>query len=206
MQRGLSRLLMAGVPVVNADLSVDVLGPGGDRLHSIAPAALVGGGVGYLYERLVGLDYERQGYSVEYRSRLGYRDAGVDLIAKRANEIRFIQCKCVLHAISPMHVERILFAASEFVRSNLGPLENHFDLVVPFEGRAFPTRSSRGRRAENKARAAFLRYNGTQRRVRLHIREFPLPWHHTGAVRDDDFDQVSLHDAGPNDHDAEVDQ
>ena len=198
MQRGLSRLLMAGVPVVNADLSVEVLGPDGDRLHTIAPAALVGGGIGYLYERLVGLDYERQGYSVEYRSRLGYRDAGVDLVAKRANEARFIQCKCVLHAISPMNVERILFAASGFVRSNLGPVENHFDLVVPFEARAFPPRSGRGRgrgrQAENKARASFLGYNGTQGRVRMHIREFQFPWHRTGAVGDDDFDQVSLHD------------
>lgn len=57
MQRGLSRLLRDGISHVNPDLSITVTAPDGSVLHSIPPTALATGGIGYVYERVVALDY-----------------------------------------------------------------------------------------------------------------------------------------------------
>lgn len=175
MQRGLNKKLRAGTPRVNADLSVDVLGTDGQVIHAISPAALTGGGIGFVYERIVGLHYEALGYVVDYRSRLGYRDAGVDLVARRDAETRFVQCKCTLHRISPAAVEQLLYAASEFVLKNLAPGENRFDLVVPFVERTFPAPPPGARTLRNKAKDVFLRYNRTQHQVVLDVVEVPFP-------------------------------
>jgi hypothetical protein len=167
---------MAGIPRLNPDLSITVTAEDGQIVHAIPSSALTQGGIGYLYERLVGLHYERIGYAVEYRSHLGYLDAGVDLIARNESQCRFIQCKFTLQSMSRAKVEALLFAASTFVRRNLTPLANHFDLVVPSEAIAFPSRRSRknAKPLTNTAREAFLRYNATQHQIRLGIVEVPM--------------------------------
>lgn len=176
MERGLNRKLMAGVPKLNPDLSITVTAEDGQIVHTIHPRALTRGGIGFLYERLVGLHYERSGYVVEYRSHLGYFDAGVDLIARDERRCRFIQCKFTLKSMSRAKVETLLFAASKFVRSNLEPRKNHFDLVVPSEEIAFPRRQRRKNASSlpNAAREAFLKYNATQHQVQLSIVEVPM--------------------------------
>lgn len=148
----------------------------GQIVHTIPSHALTRGGIGYLYERLVGLHYEQIGYAVEYRSHLGYLDAGVDLIARTDNQCRFVQCKFTLQSMSRAKVEKMLFAASAFVKNNLGPHENHFDLAVHSEAIAFPIRQSKRKNGPNvnPARNAFLGYNATQHQVRLNIVEIPM--------------------------------
>ena len=176
MQRGLSKKLKVGVPRLNPDLSVSVATEDGQIVHTIPSLALTCGGIGYLYERLVGLHYEQRGYVVEYRSHLGYLDAGVDLIARNDSQCRFVQCKFTLKSMSRAKVEKLLFSASAFVKNNLGPHENHFDLVVLSEAIAFPIRQSKkkGSPAMNPARNAFFSYNATQHQVRLNIVEVPM--------------------------------
>lgn len=167
MQRGLSKKLMKGVPQLNSDMSVTVTANDGSIIHVIPSSALARGGIGYLYERIVGLHYERIGYSVEYRCHLGFMDRGVDLVAKNETECHFIQCKFTLKSMSRAKVESLLFAASAFVQKNLEPISNHFDLVVPSKETAFPER-------RQTAQRAFFRYNTTQRQVRLNIVEVPI--------------------------------
>lgn len=169
---------MAGIPRLNADLSITVSGENDDDVIDIIPACmLVRGGIGYFFERIVGLHYERAGYSVEYRSHLGYLDEGVDLIAHNEMQRRFIQCKFTLKSMPTAKVELLLVKASKFVAQNLGPAQNHFDLVIPFESVAFPLPKigKNGKsKPTNSARLAFQRYNATQSRVRLHIVEIPI--------------------------------
>ncbi|OCL86269.1 restriction endonuclease [Arcobacter porcinus] len=46
------------------------------------------------FEKYVGKSYEEKGYEVEYRGLdLGFLDKGIDLIARKPNEILLIQCK-----------------------------------------------------------------------------------------------------------------
>lgn len=167
---------MAGVPRLNSDLSVTVTNMDMQVVHIIPPYALTRGGIGFLYERLVGLHYEAKGYNVEYRNRLGYFDAGVDLIANKEKERRFIQCKFRTKSISQSEVERLLLAASTFVKNNLAPRGNHFDLAIPFEFMAFPLPRStkKSRPTSNLARSAFLKYNAIQSQIQLHIVEIPM--------------------------------
>lgn len=167
MQRGLSKKLMEGVPQLNSDMSVTVTAHDGSIAHVIPSSALAQGGIGYLYERIVGLHYERIGYSVEYRCHLGFRDRGVDLVARNEMECRFIQCKFTLRSMSPSKVESLLFAASAFVQENLEQRKNHFDLAVPSKEAAFPAR-------RQTAQRAFFRYNATQHQVQLNIVEVPI--------------------------------
>lgn len=171
MQQGLSRKLRQGRPVLNADLSVSVYGKDGKLLCSIPAAALVGGGIGYLFERIVCLRYEELGYAVEERSCLGYVDRGVDLLANAPGERVFVQCKFTLQSMGPKKVEELLFAASSFVSENLCDGVNYFDLVVPSVALAFPV--GRGQRSSS-ARHAFVRHNRLQHKVKLRLIEVPM--------------------------------
>ena len=169
-------MLLSGTPCVHKDLSITILDPVGNTLHTIPPAALAGGGFGYVYERLVGIHYESQGFSVEYRSRLGYLDRGVDLVADRSDCRLFIQCKCSFVPFSPKKIEELLAKASLYVRENLVARRNSFLLVVPSIELAFPTpRPKRGKSfTPNRARHAFLRYNAMQPDVRLELVEVSI--------------------------------
>lgn len=175
--RGLSKRLAQGIPRLNSDMSVTIYGAGNEVIETLPAVMFTNGGIGYFYERVVGLNYERAGYAVEYRYRLGFLDRGVDLIARKPSEHRFVQCKFTLKSMPVAKVERLLAAASTFVAENLCQGQNHFDLVVPFEEVAFPVRKSRSRAKEkqvNAAKLAFQRYNTTQPWVRLHIVEIPV--------------------------------
>ena len=51
--------------------------------------------IGRDYERYIGYDYEKQGYTVTYHGiERGIEDYGRDLICERGNEILIVQCKC----------------------------------------------------------------------------------------------------------------
>lgn len=132
---------------------------------------------GYVFERIAGLAYEARGYAVQYRMRLGFLDAGVDLLCEQGGELRFVQCKCTSGALSPARIERLLHAASNFVARHRGTGRKlYFDLAVPSRDRAFPTRTTRrSRRAvSSSALASFERYNFTQSDVRLEVVEIPF--------------------------------
>lgn len=171
MQRGLSRKLRQGRPVLNADLSVSVYGSDESLICLIPAAAFVGGGMGYFFERIVCLHYQRLGYEVEERSCLGYQDRGVDLVANAPGERVFVLCKFTLQSMGAKKVEELLHAASVFVSENLSCGANYFDLAVPSLALAFPAK--RGRRTP-LARHAFVRHNGLQHKVKLRLLEVPI--------------------------------
>lgn len=177
MKRSLSRLLREGIPRLNANLSVTVMGTDGCVLHEIPRSALASGGIGYVYERIVALHYEAEGYSVEERSNLGYFDKGIDLICDRLNERIFVQCKFSLKSFSVSKIEELLYKASKHIKSNLCTGSNYFDLVVPDAQIAFPMprKDQLDARHQNKAKFAFLRHNSLQATVTLRIREVPVP-------------------------------
>jgi Holliday junction resolvase-like predicted endonuclease len=172
MLRGMNRLLAAGHPRINPDLSVSVLDPLGNEVHRLPPMALTKGGIGYVYERVVCIHYANMGYAVSHRASLGYLDQGIDMVAERPGEKVFIQCKYTSQAFSPKKIETLLYAASRFIADNLGPQMNQFDLVVPNESIAFPPRKP-GRSAR-AARDVFMRHNRTQSLIRLRITEVPI--------------------------------
>jgi restriction endonuclease len=171
MQRGLSRKLRQGRPVLNADLSVSVYAGDESLICLIHPAAFAGGGMGYFFERIVCLHYEKLGYEVEERSCLGYQDRGVDLVANAPGERVFVQCKFTLQSMGSKKVEELLYSASVFVSENLSAGANYFDLVVPSLALAFP--AQRGTRKPS-ARHAFVRHNGLQNKVKLRLVEVPI--------------------------------
>lgn len=127
--------------------------------------------MGYFFERIVCLHYEKLAYEVEERSCLGYQDRGVDLVASKHGERVFVQCKFTLQSLGPKKVEELLYAASSFVRENLSGGVNYFDLVVPSLELAFPTKRSK---RSPSARHAFVRHNGLQNKVKLRLVEVPI--------------------------------
>lgn len=169
MANGLSRRLMQGTPELNPDMSLSIRDRDGVAIDTLPASMLTNGGMGNFYERVVGLHYERAGFTVEYRSHLGFLDRGVDLIARNPGEQRFIQCKFTLKAMPKARVEQLLFSASSFVKEHLSPGRNFFDLVVPFKDLAFPVKGG-----ENKANFAFYRHGLTQSLVHLNIVEVQI--------------------------------
>lgn len=173
MLRGMSRLLSDGVPQINTDLSVSILNETGAEIHRLPPTALTRGGIGYVYERLVCIHYINNGYAVAHRAPLGFLDQGVDLVAERPGERIFVQCKFTLKPMGPKKVEQLLYAASQFIKSNLSTESNYFDLVVPNQEVAFPSSRMRKMRTPS-ALKIFQRYNQTQKQIKLRINEVPI--------------------------------
>lgn len=176
---GINRRLMAGPVLIGDDSVVRVLGPDGEVIDTFHSKDLSRGGWGAVYERCVGLHYEDLGYQVTYRgATLGYLDQGVDLVASRGQETRFIQCKFKRSSLGPTQVEWLLCKASTFVSREAKGRNQFFELVVPSINQAFPQRKAKRERSEIKPNSALLRllsYNNTQSQVKIVVTEYPLP-------------------------------
>lgn len=87
---------------------------------------------GIVYEKFVGQLYESEGYKVEYRMSLGYRDRGIDLICENDTEIIYIQCKFWNSWIGHNALNNILYTASSFLykQENKGK-KQYFVLITP---------------------------------------------------------------------------
>jgi hypothetical protein len=168
--------LLSGRIYICDNLFITVSDSNGVFLDKIHPRDLVGGGWGFVFERVVGQHYEDLGYKVEYRgARLGYLDQGIDLVATSPKEQRYIQCKFLLHGISPQEVHQILFKSSAYLLK-YAPKGSLFELVVPDISLAFPiVRNRTGREQPNMALKHFLAANKTQSQVRVTLSEIPMP-------------------------------
>jgi len=87
---------------------------------------------GIQYERYIGYLYEKEGFEVEYHGAIrGKKDLGIDLLCRKGNLVRIIQCKClsVLKAIPVReNVVAQLYGAAMFfaMRAGMG-----LSLVTP---------------------------------------------------------------------------
>jgi hypothetical protein len=97
--------------------------------------------VGRDYERFVGYLFEQEGFRVDYRGALlGLEDMGRDLVAKRRNEIRIVQCKrwAAGKTIHEKHVFQLFGSALEYqlrledtLQPFLGDTVRHVPEVIP---------------------------------------------------------------------------
>ncbi|NRF85919.1 restriction endonuclease [Burkholderia gladioli] len=175
--KGLNRRLMAGIPSVTPEHAVEVFNASGQLIDMIGADELTHSDFGAVYERLVGLHFEAAGYLVEYRgATLGFYDQGVDLVARKGSEARFIQCKSNTRSLSRQQVEWILYKASEYIDKHTHGPDQFFELVIPSMTRVFPTKPGKqsGKVKSNLSKRQFLLHNQRQKRVRLVITEIPF--------------------------------
>ncbi|MGZ2749049.1 restriction endonuclease [Burkholderia stagnalis] len=168
---------MAGIPRVTPEHAVEVFNTSGQVIDTISADQLTPSDFGAVYERLVGLRFEAEGYHVEYRgATLGFNDQGVDLIARRASETRFIQCKSTTSPMSKQQVEWILYKASTYIDKHAHGQDQFFELVIPSIDKVFPTKLGKqsGKVRPNSSKQRFLIHNQRQQRVRLVITEIPF--------------------------------
>jgi hypothetical protein len=72
---------------------------------------------GMLFERIVGLWYEKNGYQVFYNGiNMGVMDGGIDLICRREQEQTcYVQCKSGLKKIGKQSIEKILYNGGNYI-------------------------------------------------------------------------------------------
>lgn len=102
---------------------------------TLGPAA-----IGKLYERYLGLLYERDGWKVEYHGIVkGLEDLGRDLICSRGNEVKIVQAKCWSKA-KTIHEKHIfqLFGTTQLYLMTRGKSE----LFAPSVSARFVTTTS----------------------------------------------------------------
>ncbi|SFT72913.1 hypothetical protein [Paraburkholderia aspalathi] len=175
--KGLNRRLMAGIPHVTPGHAVEVFNTAGQLIDTIGAGELTPSDFGAVYERLVGLHFEAEGYLVKYRgATLGFYDQGVDLVARRGLETRFIQCKSKIRSLSRQQIEWILYKASAYIDKHAQGPDQFFELVIPSMSRVFPTKVGKqsGKVKPNPSKQRFLVHNQRQKRVRLVITEIPF--------------------------------
>lgn len=119
---------------------------------------------GMLYERMVGIHYEKNGYDVEYCGlNKGVLDQGIDLICRKYEELTcYIQCKSGEKTIGKQGIETILYKGGNFIAKN----ENHkcrFILAIETE-----------KLVSTVNRRRFMQWNQIQSKVRLEIKT--LTW------------------------------
>lgn len=86
------------------------------------------------YERYVGYQYEKLGYSVYYQGiEKGLEDLGRDLICKKDNQVEIVQCKYWRESktIHEKHINQLFGTTVEYVIKNMPKKNIHIDLFHP---------------------------------------------------------------------------
>lgn len=83
--------------------------------------------IGLEYEDFVGYEYEKQGFSVEYKGySSGLEDLGRDLICKKGNLVHIVQCKrwTTESIIHEKHINQLIGTALEYALQNNAGIPN----------------------------------------------------------------------------------
>lgn len=173
--KGLSKRLMAGWLTVHYQNGITVRNEKSEIIDLISVQDMGSSDWGFVYERWVGLELERQGWNVDYRGlTLGLSDNGIDLIAFREGRTRYLQCKFLHKSFGKQKIEQILYKASQYLhKRELNP-GDYFELVVPYINKAFPPIRRNKAYVENYLKRRFLGHNQTQSRIRLGITEISM--------------------------------
>lgn len=140
---------------------------------------------GYIYEKYVGQIYEKEGYEVIYRGlNQLLLDGGIDLIAKKENKIKYIQCKLKKGRLGKSHMDKVLYQASNKLLWGSKDHSNNleFILVVNNIDQNFTKNRSKKRRLTFTPNDQFtytwlqyfLDHNYTQSKVTLKVREINM--------------------------------
>ena len=143
---------------------INLLNANGNNLKSYQISDLTPFLKGMLYERMVGIYFENNGYDVEYYGlNKGVLDQGIDLICRKYEEPTcYVQCKSGEKTIGKQGIETILYKGGNFIAKN----ENHkCRFILATETEKLVSKSNRRR---------FMQWNQLQSKVRLEIKT--LTW------------------------------
>ena len=139
----------------------------------------------YIYEKYVGQILEKEGFAVTYNGFRGFKDHGVDLLAKKGNSVTLIQCKfSETKKLGKSHIDQILHKASKkllqeyqnrnkklafalFVHSKV----DNFRRKAPKE---FVNPYSNPNNTDHPWLQYFLSRNYTKSKVKVGFREIPM--------------------------------
>jgi len=106
-----------------------------NSIHEVIASSLSVYDYGFLYEKYVGLYYEKLGYKVIYNGLIkGLLDGGIDLIIENENEKFFLQCKYMLKSkISKSKINNIMYNASRLLvqEYEITGKKVNFFIVIP---------------------------------------------------------------------------
>lgn len=119
---------------------------------------------GMLYERVVGIYYEKSGYDVEYNGIInGVLDQGIDLICCKPDQPTcYVQCKSGQKHIGKQGIETILYKGGNYI-SKVERRRCRFVLVIESE-----------KMLADVNRRRFLHWNKHQSKVKLEVKT--LTW------------------------------
>jgi len=114
---------------------------------------------GMIYERVVGISYERLGYNVDYSGiKNGFLDQGIDLICRKQDQITsYVQCKSGQKNIGKQSIETILYKGGNFIAK---VDKNRCRFVLAIDNAKIISDLNRQR---------FLNWNKLQSKVKLEI-------------------------------------
>jgi Holliday junction resolvase-like predicted endonuclease len=179
---GIAKYLKAGKIYINvSEKQIEIA----DRQTILPYDKLKDSDWGFVYEKFVGQILEDEGYEVNYNGlEKGWLDKGIDLIAKKGNEINFIQCKYINGIITKSRVEWILYKASGILFENYKRYGKkiHFTLIVNNIDECFSKRKPKNFRlnftddakVEYPMLQYFLAHNIAQDKVKLECREIEM--------------------------------
>lgn len=175
--RGLGKRLLSGRIEVGQDIGVQVFAADGALIDSIAPGSMTVTDWGIVYERWVGLELEKEGWEVDYRGlSLGFYDGGVDLVAFREGNTRYLQCKFKSNSMGNQRIQNVLYAADRYLNDQPLSRGDTFELVVPSIAKAFPTKPRKNK--QTKPNLAEQRFKAANNRITVKITEIPMPLGH----------------------------
>jgi len=130
---------------------------------------------GYIYEKYVGQILNSDGYIVEYNGlSKGFKDGGVDIIAKKNNQDYLMQCKFSQKStLGKQKIEWILYKASSFIASHTINKKPIFCLVIPSIAQSFGEKIRKGK-ISYPVVDYFLSINNRQSAVKFEILEIDM--------------------------------
>jgi hypothetical protein len=176
---GLGKRLRSGHMLINSiSRRIEILGDAGVVIDFIEYDALDNQDWGYVYEKFVGQHLLEEGFDVTYNGlSKGFGDGGIDVIASRSDQTKYIQCK-YSKRMGKARIEDLLWRASSWLcKASLGK-NPVFSLAIPsIEGCFGKGDSKNGKRQPGIPLLAkyFLSKNETQRFIKVEILEIEMP-------------------------------
>jgi Holliday junction resolvase-like predicted endonuclease len=179
---GIAKHLKAGRIIINSsEMQIEI----SDKGIILPYSSINDSEWGQVYEKYVGQVLEDEGYNVMYNGlEKGFLDRGVDLVARKDDQLNFIQCKYIHRTISKSKIEWILYKASGFLFDRYQN-ENKklcFTLIVSNKDKCFSKRVPKkfrlnfteASKIEYPMLQYFLDHNYIQDKIKLEFREIRM--------------------------------
>lgn len=173
--KGICKRISAGhIELRSTKQIIEIIDNEGVVFDHIEYEKLDGQSWGYVYEKIVGQHLIDNGYDVEFNGlKYGFNDGGIDLIARRFDHTKYIQCK-YRKGIKKADLEEVLWKASNWLTKRVLDKNPIFAISVHSIEYGFGKIDAKSKSQLPPLAEYFLSKNQSQKFIKVEILEVEM--------------------------------